>query len=102
MIVLTVEYTIRPEDGPEILSDLAEMTRLVKAHEPGATAYRVHVSRDQDDKILLYEAYVDDVAWQAHNESPYFQEIVLGRIVPKLVERRRSFWTLASDDGSRG
>lgn len=93
MIVLTVVYTMNPDDKASVLKDLAEMTRLVKAREPGCVRYQVHESVDHADQLLLYEAYRDQESFDAHAASPYFQELVLGRIVPKLTNRQRSLWT---------
>lgn len=95
MIVLTVKYTIRLEDADAILADLQEMTRLVEENEPGCRTYRVHQSLEKPDELLLYEAYDDKESFDAHAASPYFQEIVMGRIVPKLIGRERTLWSPA-------
>lgn len=94
MLVLTARYMTKPEDTAAILDDLAEMTALVRQHEPGCLQYQVHQGIDSPHELLLYEAYQDQASFDAHGKTPYFQEIVLGRIVPKLVSRQRDVWTL--------
>lgn len=97
MIVLTATYTVRSGEMTNVLQALAEMTRLVKEKEPGCVMYRAHRSVDQPDRVLLYEVYTDQASFDAHSSSPYFQDIVLGRIVPKLLSRERSVWATMGD-----
>ncbi|NMP22949.1 putative quinol monooxygenase [Sulfobacillus harzensis] len=97
MVVLTAHYVTRPEDTDAILTDLATMTELVRMHEPGCAEYRVLRRVDQPHELLLYEAYQDQAALEAHSATAYFQEIVLGRIVPRLISRERTLWTVAGD-----
>lgn len=94
MIVLTAIYTVSPHDMSGVLTNLAEMTRLVHENEPGCVTYRVHQSADRNDQLLLYEAYRDQESFDAHTASPYFQEIVIRRIIPILINRERTLWRL--------
>ncbi|MCL5115696.1 MAG: antibiotic biosynthesis monooxygenase [Firmicutes bacterium] len=92
MIVLIAQYLTKPEETDAILADLRRMAEQVEQHEPGCLLYRVHQAWDHPNQLLLYEAYRDQDSLDAHAETPYFQEIVLGRVVPKLLERKRSLW----------
>jgi (4S)-4-hydroxy-5-phosphonooxypentane-2,3-dione isomerase len=40
------------------------------ADEPGTLQFEVLLPRDDDTKVLLYEVYTDDAAFQAHWNGP--------------------------------
>jgi quinol monooxygenase YgiN len=44
---------------------------------------------DDPNAFLVYEAYVDEAAMEAHLETAHFREIVQGRVNP-LLESRES------------
>lgn len=65
------------------------LTQLV-AHnrtEPDCLYYQPHMSATQPDLVYLYEAYASPAAALAHRETDYFQQLVLGTIVPLLSSR---------------
>lgn len=97
MIVLTAIYTIRPEDRDKIWQDISAMTQLVQENEPGCLMYRAHQSLDTDNRMLLYEAYRDQESFDRHSQTDYFQDIVLNRIVPRLIQRERALWEVPDD-----
>lgn len=92
MVVLTATYTVDPHEMEGVLADLQEMVLRVHAQEPGCTMYQVHQSVEDPRKILLYEVYQDQQSFDAHVATGHFREIVLGRIVPKLLHRERQLW----------
>jgi quinol monooxygenase YgiN len=94
MIVLAVKYHIKPGMGDQVAAALHEMAPLVKAHEPGCSIYQASRAQDNPDIFLLYEQYVDEAALLAHRETPYFKEIVEGRINPLLEKRERELYEL--------
>lgn len=95
MIVLAAYYFGKPGTGDEIEANLRKMSPLVKQHEPGCTLYQASRSQDNPDNFLLYEHYVDEAALAAHRETPHFQQIIEGTIIPMLEKRERAFYTLA-------
>ncbi len=98
MIVLTAVYTIRPEDREAIWQDIWTMTQFVQKNEPGCLMYRAHQSLDADNRILLYEAYRDQESFDRHSQTAYFQDIVLRRIIPRLIQRERALWEVDPHD----
>lgn len=44
--------------------------------------------------FLLYEQYATHAALAAHRDTPHFQEIIEGEIVPMLEKREREFYSL--------
>ncbi|PSR23968.1 MAG: antibiotic biosynthesis monooxygenase [Sulfobacillus acidophilus] len=102
MIILTAKYTVRPGDVQAVIADLTEMTGLVRDNEPGCHMYQVHQSLENSDQLLIFEAYIDQETLDAHMASPYFQTIILGRIVPRLISRERSLWEPILVNPTRG
>lgn len=73
MTQLTVVARLRaaPGKGDRLAAFLSEQCAVVRATEPGCTAYRLHRSTDDPDLFLFYEAYVDDDAFETHRRSPH-------------------------------
>ena len=67
----------------------------MKATEPGCALYQASRSQDNPDNFLLYEHYADQEALAAHRETPHFQAIIEGTIIPLLEKRERALYTLA-------
>ncbi|HEX4011088.1 MAG TPA: putative quinol monooxygenase [Solirubrobacteraceae bacterium] len=60
--------------------------------EPGNLVYQAHRDPADPRVFLLYEQYADEAAYQAHGESPHFQQHGFGDAVPRLEARERSFY----------
>lgn len=95
MIVLTAHYTVKDGQKELVLERLQEMANLVRHHEPGCKLYQLSVHNENPNDLLLYELYDDQAAVDAHRETPYFQQLLLDKIVPLLDKRTVSFYTLA-------
>lgn len=95
MIVLVARYYGKPGQGDAIEAALKLMAPLVAASEPGCKLYQASRSQDNPDLFLLYEHYIDETALLAHRETPHFQEIIEGVIIPLLEKRERELYTLA-------
>ena len=94
MTVLVAMYHGKPGNGGAIAAALETMARHVKASEPGCTLYHACRAKDNPDLFLLYEHYVDEAALAAHRETPHFEEIIEGTIIPMLEKRERFFYDL--------
>lgn len=94
MIVLVARYRGKPGQGDAIEAGLKQMAPLVAAHEPGCKLYQASRSQDNPDDFLLYEQYTDEAALLSHRETPHFQQIIEGTIIPLLEKREREFYTL--------
>jgi len=55
--------------------------------EKGNLFYTIHQSNSDLNTILLFEGYTSEAAVTTHRNLSYFQEIVLGQIVPLLESR---------------
>jgi len=51
----------------------------------------VTVNRDVSDpaKFLFYEVFSDQAAYEAHQQTPHFKQMILEEALPKLAARER-------------
>jgi autoinducer 2-degrading protein len=94
VIVLVAKYRVRPGHTDDVLKALTRMKPLVEEAEPGCRLYQVSRSVDEPDLLMLHEHYVDDAALAAHRETPHFQAIIEGEVVPVLESRERELFQL--------
>ena len=67
-IVATIE--VAPERRDQLLPPLmAHRARCLK-DEPGTVQFEVLAPREDDTKVLLYEVYQDDAAFDVHFNGP--------------------------------
>ena len=62
--------------------------------EPGCRQFDVLVDPDDKTKIMLYEVYDDQKAFDAHQAGAAFKKYV-AEAVPLLASRSRQFWKKA-------
>lgn len=86
-VTVVARWTASPESIDRVLALAAELVPQSRA-EPGCLGYEVFGVVDEPTALVLIETYRDRDAQAAHRDSPHFQEIVLRRIVPLLVDRR--------------
>lgn len=95
MIVVVAEYTVA-EGNEEAVAELLRLWAPMAREEPGCKAFIVNRSTEDPRRLMLYEQYVDQAAFDFHANRPEFKDIVVGRIVPLLEKReRRMFEVIA-------
>lgn len=62
--------------------------------ESGNLFYKIHQSNSDLNTLILFEGYTNESAVADHRNSAYFQDIVLGKIVPLLENRAIVLTTL--------
>ena len=82
----------RPREGQTekveaILHELAPAARK----EPGNRQFDIDVDPREPTRVMLYEVYVDQEAFEAHQQTPHFKEY-LAEAVPLLAFRERHVW----------
>ena len=90
MYVVAAEYYAKEGKEKEIIDILKKMIPLSRA-EPGCKLYMVNQSPEDPRKLLLYEQYVDEDGYKAHQATDAFKENILGKVVPNLESRVRQF-----------
>jgi len=61
--------------------------------EPGTLLFWPHRSSSDDRLFFLYELFVDDAAFLAHQQTEHFKSLVIGEALPKLERRERVQFT---------
>jgi len=69
-----------------VLKLLAEVAQK-SIEEKGNLFYKVHQSNSDANTLILFEGYRDQSAVDEHRNSSYFQQLVIGLIIPNLVNR---------------
>ena len=66
-IVFTIEFA--PGRREQLLSSLAAHKTRSQKDEPGTLQFDILVPRDDDTKVLSYEVYRDDAAFEVHRNG---------------------------------
>ena len=86
-LVIIAEFEVKPGKLEQFL-ELAETdSRHSVADEPGCRQFTVTVDRERPDRVVLFEVYDDDAAFDAHLETPHLQAFRTG-IEDLVVDRR--------------
>lgn len=93
---VVARWTAKEGAADEVEGLLLEIASASRA-EPGCRLYRVHRARETPGSFLIYEVYDDDAAFEAHVASEHFVRLVLGRAIPLLEQRERSFYDSIGD-----
>jgi quinol monooxygenase YgiN len=88
--VIVAEFEVKPDK----LEQFLELARTDAAHsverEPGCRQFDVTLDREQPNRVLLYEIYDDEAAFDAHLETPHlaaFRADIESLIVSRQVRR---------------
>ena len=92
-LVLQVNIRIKPENVDAFMSKVIENGRAARS-EPGCRQFEVLVDPDDPTKIMLFEVYDDQKAFEAHQAGDAFKKY-LANAVPLLASRERHFWKKA-------
>lgn len=74
MLGIVVRLRVRPGRRDPFLEVMVRNAEASLRHEPGCRRFDVTTSQEDPDVVLLYEAYDDDAAFEAHLASPHFAE----------------------------
>ena len=69
-----------------VLQLLTEVARQ-SIEEKGNLFYKVHQSNSDVNTLILFEGYTNEAAVNEHRNSAYFQNLVIGNIIPNLENR---------------
>jgi len=88
--VLAVNIRIKPENVEAFMKKLADNAAAARK-EPGCKQFDVLVDPKDKTKVMLYEIYNDEKAFEAHQQTPHFKRY-LAEAVPLLEHRQRHVW----------
>ena len=85
--VLAVMLRIKPENVDRFMEAVLANAREARK-EPGCRQFEVLVDKADRTKVMLFEIYDDDKAFEAHQQTPHFKKY-LAEAVPLLESRER-------------
>ena len=91
--VLVVNIKIKPENVERWMKMALENAREARK-EPGCRQFEVLVDPKDKTKVVLFEIYNDEKAFEAHQATPHFKKY-LAEAVPLLASRERQVLTKA-------
>ena len=91
--VLVVNIRIKPESVDSFMRQLSH-NALEARKEPGCRQFEVLVDPKEKTKIMLFEVYDSEKAFEAHQATPHFKKY-LAEAVPLLASRERQVFTKA-------
>jgi quinol monooxygenase YgiN len=71
-LVLLVEMRIRPGKRAAFMPLVLENGKRSLEDEPGCTRFDVLAPADGADRVVLYEIYADDAAFDAHRRTEHY------------------------------
>src|SRR5262245_55828384 len=89
--VLVVNIRIKPENVDKFMQALKANAREARK-EPGCRQFEVLVDPKESSKVMLFEVYDDEKAFEAHQATPHFKKY-LAEAVPMLASRERQVFT---------
>ena len=95
--VVSALWTAKEGEEDRIARICEEMTPVSRG-EPGNIFYQCHRSPEDARLFYLYEQYVDESGYKAHQDSEHFQRLVVGEAIPHLESRERAFYETMIDD----
>ncbi len=85
--VLAVMLRVKPENVERFMAEALANAREARK-EPGCRQFEVLVDNADRTKVVLFEIYDDEKAFQAHQQTPHFKKYVADA-VPLLESRER-------------
>jgi len=73
MFVLVVNIKIKPENAERWMKMALENAREARK-EPGCRQFDVLYDPKDKTKVMLYEIYNDEAAFEAHQQTPHFKK----------------------------
>ena len=92
--VLQVNIRIKPENVEAFMQKLAANAAAARK-EAGCKQFEVLQDPQDKTRVMLYEVYVDEKAFEVHQQQPAFKTYV-AEAVPLLASRERAFWRRVS------
>jgi quinol monooxygenase YgiN len=94
MYALVVNLQVKPENVDAFMRHLMANAKAAR-EEPGCRQFEVLVDPNDRTRLMLYEVYADEQAFEHHQLTPHFKKY-LADAVPLLASRERRFWKRVS------
>lgn len=73
MLVVTVDFRVRPEFVAAFRVEMLANARASRANEPGCRCFDVAFSDSDPTLVFLYELYDDAAAFAVHQQTAHFR-----------------------------
>lgn len=93
--VLAVNIRIKPDQVDNFMKRALENGKAARTTEPGCKQFDILVDPSDRTKVMLYEVYTDEKAFEAHQQTAHFKKY-LAEAVPLLASRERMVWKRAA------
>ena len=91
MFVLVVNIRIKPENVDRWMPMALENARASRK-EPGCRQFEVLFDPNERTKVMLFEIYDDEKAFETHQQTAHFKKY-LADAVPLLASRERQVYS---------
>jgi quinol monooxygenase YgiN len=88
-LVVTAFWKAKPDETEAVAGILRRFVPQAQK-EPGVRAFMIHQSKSEPSEFFFYEAFDDEAAFAAHQQTPHFKALIAGEALPKLVKRERA------------
>jgi len=85
--ILAVDLRIKPENVDKFMAGLLANAKEARK-EPGCRQFEALIDTSDPTKVMLFEVYDDEKAFEAHQQTPHFKKY-LAEAVPLLADRQR-------------
>jgi quinol monooxygenase YgiN len=92
MLAVVANYRTSAADAHTVREVLSRHAAASSA-EPGCVMFVAHQHTDDPTRFLLYEVYLDEVAFAQHRATAHFRDNIERTVAPLLLERT---WTMLS------
>ena len=94
-LVLAVSFRIKADCVDKFMAEALKNGKAARETEPGCKQFDIVVDPTDATKAMLYEVYVDEAAFEAHQQTPHFKHY-LANALQYLESRERTFYRRAA------
>lgn len=93
MYTILANVTAKPNNEAKVIEIFTQLANEVRSKEKDCLMYLPHVSKRDQNEMVIFEKYKDEQAFKTHEESTHFQaaankfkDLLQGKISVKLLE----------------
>ena len=90
-LAFTVTWEVRDGEAQAAADIIARFAPEARK-EPGLELLMVNQCTTNPSEFLFYEVFKDAAAFEAHQQTPHFKQLILEEALPRLSKRERVRW----------
>jgi quinol monooxygenase YgiN len=94
-LVLVVKIKMKADGVEQFMAEVEKNGKAARETEPGCKQFDILRDPEDPTKLLLYEVYADEAAFETHQKTPHFQHY-LNHALQYLESRERQFFRRAA------